>query len=317
MDGFVQASVDSSFCSQRPSVDLLTVSESNITNNGRGLLKSFITADGDLIQYKYDANNILTRLTYPDGKQVNYTYNARNLLVTVTDWSNRTTTYTYDRLGRLTGTLRPNGTANQIAHDAANQLTSIKETAGGKLINYLAFQYDASSQIKARFRAPLVNSGWQYPTLTATYDDDNRLLTANGTNVTHDADGNMTRSVGILPTSLTTAVDLTYNSRNQLTSAAGTTYTYGAEGRRRTLTDATGTTRDTIDSSGKLLVRTHPNGTKTYYVYGLGLLYEANQAGVTKTYHFDQVGSTLLRTDDSGNFIVQIASDGLGQGECE
>jgi RHS repeat-associated protein len=312
LGGFVHASVDSSFRSQRPSADLLTVSESSIIYDGRGRLKSFITADGELIQYQYDASNNLTRLTYPDGKQVNYIYNARNLLETVTDWSNRTTTYTYDRLGRLTGTLRPNGTANQIAHDAANQLTSIKESAGGKLINYLAFQYDAASQIKSRLRAPLVNTGWQHPTLTATYDDDNRLLTANGQPVTHDADGNMTRSVGTLPTSPNTAVDLTYNSRNQLTSAAGTTYTYDAEGRRRTLTDATGTTRDTIDPSGKLLVRTHPNGTKTYYVYGLGLLYEANQADTTKTYHFDQVGSTLLRTDDSGKVIGQAEYSAYG-----
>jgi RHS repeat-associated protein len=314
--GIVHASVGSSCRFQCPSADLLTVTEGTTTlsrtYDGRGRLKTFTTADGDLIQYLYDANNNLTRLTYPDGKQVNYTYNSRNLLATVTDWSSRVTSYSYDRLGRLTGTTRPNGTSNQIAHDAASQLSSIKESSGTKLISYLAFKYDAAGQIQSRFRAPLVNSGWQHPALTATYDDDNRLLTANGTNVTHDADGNMTRSVGILPTSPYTAVDLSYNSRNQLTYAAGVTYTYDAEGRRRTLTDATGTTRDAIDPSGKLLVRTHPNNTKTYYVYGLGLLYEASQAGTTKTYHFDQVGSTLARTDDSGKVIGQAEYSAYG-----
>jgi RHS repeat-associated protein len=315
MDGFVQASVDSSFRSQRPSADLLTVPEGGRTYDGRGRLKTFTTADGDLIQYLYVANNNLTRLTYPDGKQVNYTYNSRNLPATVTDWSNRVTSYNYDRLGRLTGTTRPNGTSNQIAHDAASQLTSIKESSGTKLISYLAFKYDAAGQVQSRFRAPLVNSGWQHPVLTATYDDDNRLLTANGTNVTHDADGNMTSGpisreggTGVSPVSST----LTYNSRNQLTYAAGVTYTYDAEGRRRTLTDATGTTRDTIDPSGKLLVRTHPNNTKTYYAYGLGLLYEASQANTTKTYHFDQVGSTLLRSDDSGKVIGQAEYSAYG-----
>jgi RHS repeat-associated protein len=282
------------------------------TYDERGRLKSFTSGDGDLIQYLYDATNNLTRLTYPDGKQVNYSYNSRNLLATVKDWSNRTTTYTYDRLGRLTGVTRPNGTSNVIAHDAANQLTYIKESSGGKLISYLAFQYDAAGQTKSRFRAPLMDSGWKQPVLNATYDDDNRLLSLNGTNVVHDADGNMTRSVGILPTSPSSVVDLTYNSRNQLTSAAGVSYTYDAEGRRRTLTDATGTTRDTIDPSGKLLVRTHPNGTKTDYVYGLGLLYEANQADTTKTYHFDQVGCTLLRTDDSGKVIGRAEYSAYG-----
>jgi RHS repeat-associated protein len=278
----------------------------------RGRLKSFTTADGDFIQYRYDANNNLTRLTYPDGKQVHYTYNARNLLETVTDWNNRVTTYQYDRLGRLTGTIRPNGTANHIAHDAANQLTSIKETANGKLINYLKIDYDAASQITRRFRAPLVNSGWQHPTFTATYDDDNRLATLNGQNITHDADGNMTygpirQDSGHL--------NLTYNSRNQLTQAAGIAYTYDAEGRRRTITDTTGTSRDVIDPNGslsRLLVRHHPDNTKTYYVYGLGLLYEVDENENTKTHHFDQVGSTIARTDDTGKVIGRAEYSAYG-----
>ena len=71
-------------------------------------------------------------------------------------------------------------------------------------------------------------------------------------------------------------------------------------------------TRDVIDPSGKLLIRIHPNLTKTYYVYGLGLLYEANPADATKTYHFDQVGSTLLRTNDTGTVIGQAEYSAYG-----
>jgi RHS repeat-associated protein len=287
------------------------------TYDERSRIKTYTNADGDLIQYSYDSNNNLTRLTYPDGKQVNYTYNARNLLATVTDWNNRITTYQYDRLGRLIGTTRPNGTANIISHDAASQLTSIKETANGKLISYLKFDYDAASQITRRFRAPLVNSGWQHPTFAATYDDDNRLATLNSQTVTHDADGNMTQAV--LPSSLASqslvSWVLSYNSRNQLTQAAGSSYTYDAEGHRRTLTDSGGTTRDTIDPSGslsRLLIRTHPGGTKTYYVYGLGLLYEVDQAGKTKTHHYDQVGSTIARTDDTGKVIGKAEYSAFG-----
>jgi RHS repeat-associated protein len=269
----------------------------------RGRLKTYTNADGALIQYGYDSNNNLTRLTYPDGKQVNYTYNARNLLATVTDWAGRTTTYQYDRIGRLTGTIRPNGTANQIVHDAASQLTSIKETANGKLISYLKFDQNAAGQITRRFRAPLVNSGWQQPSFSATYDDDNRLASINGQSITHDADGNMTfgpirHDFGHL--------NLTYNTRNQLTNADGISYAYDAEGQRRTITDANGTIRDVIDPSGslsRLLVRHNANSTKTYYVYGLGLLYEVDQAGKTKTHHYDQVGSTIFRTDDTGKVI--------------
>jgi RHS repeat-associated protein len=45
--------------------------------------------------------------------------------------------------------------------------------------------------------------------------------------------------------------------------------------------------------------------------YG-GLLNEANQANQTKTYHFDQVGSTIVRTNDSGNVIGRAAYSAYG-----
>jgi len=282
------------------------------TYDERGRLKTYTNADGDLLQYQYNANNNLTRITYPDGKQVNYTYNARNLLATVTDWNGRVTTYQYDRLGRLIGITRPNGTTAALARDAADQLTSIRETSGGKLISYLRFDFDAASQIDRRFRAPLVQSGWQHPTFTGTYDDDNRLATVNGQAVTHDADGNMTNG----PIRQDSGhLNLTYNSRNQLTSADGLSYTYDAEGVRRTTTTSSSTTRDVIDPNSamsRLLVRHHPDGSKTYYVYGLGLLYEVDQAEQTKTYHYDQVGSTIVRTNDSGAVIGKAEYSAYG-----
>lgn len=299
--------------------ELWTVTEGTAvirrTYDERGRLKTFTSADGDLIQYRYDANNNLTRLTYPPdtthptGKQVNYTYNARNLLETVTDWSNRVTTYQYDRLGRLTGIIRPNHTSAALAHDAANQLTSIRESAGGKLFSYLGFTHDAAGQIKSRFQAPLVTKPWQHPAFAATYDNDNRLETVNNATVIHDPDGNMTYGP-IRPDSGN--INLTYNSRNQLTNAAGISYTYDSEGRRRTLTDTSGSTRDVIEAGGKLLIRHHADTTQTWYVYGLGLLYEADEADATKTYHFDQVGSTIARTNDAGSVIGRAAYSAYG-----
>lgn len=288
---------------------LTTVTEGSTTihrsYDARGRLKSVTTADGDLIQYGYDANNNLTRLTYPDGKIVNYTYNARNLLWTVTDWSGRVTTYTYDAIGRLTNVARPNGTSADYSYDAAGQLLECKEKSYGSALLYLKYKYDDAGQIESRLRAPTVNpsSAYQHPALNLTYDDDNRISTLNGQSVTHDADGNMIYGP-ISPTSGFTS--LVYNSRNQLISANGLTYTYDAEGRRRTVSDATGTTRDVIDPGAalsRLLVRHHANGTKTFYVYGLGLLYEVDQANNTKTYHYDQVGSTVLRTNTGGAII--------------
>ncbi len=294
----------------------------------RGRLKTFTTADGDSIGYKYDPVGNLIRLTYPPdtahpaGKQVNYTYNARNLLETVTDWRSQTTTYVYDSLARLKEVQRPNGTVLKISRDKAGQILGLKESAGGKLFNYQGFAFDAVGKIVRKLQAPLVSSGTTQPSFTGTYDDDDRLASVNGTPVTHDDDGNMTLG----PVSPTSGFDtLSYNSRNQLTHAGDLTYTYDAEGRRRTIADAGtpgGITRDVIDSSGKLLVRHHPDGTLTRYVYGLGLLYEVDEADHAKTYHFDQVGSTIARTDDTGQVIGRAAYSAYGlllwkQGDLE
>lgn len=279
------------------------------TYDARGRLESYTrTVDGTVqytLGYQWDVNGNLKRLTYPDGKQVHYTYNARNLMETVTDWADRQTVYTYDRAGRLTGINRPyNHTQATFTLDAANQIKEIRESKNGALFSYLNFGFDAAGQITSRLQAPIIKpSQWQHPVVNATYDDDNRLATVNGQPVAHDADGNMTGGP-ITPTS--GLVSLAYNSRNQLTSAGGISYSYDSEGQRLTSAGPDGTTHYINDPGGnlsRLLVKIAPDASKTFYVYGLGLLYEANEAGATKTHHFDQVGSTIARTDDAGQVI--------------
>lgn len=195
------------------------------------------------------------------------------------------------------------GTSSVIERDAADQVLSLRESANGSLFSLLRFEFDLAGQIESRFLAPIAQAGFQHPAFAATYDDDNRLLTVNSASVTNDADGNMT--FGPITSSSGNTL-LTYNSRNQLTSAGGINYTYDSEGHRRTLTDSVGTTRFTIDANAnmsRMLMSTAPNGEETYYVYGIGLLYEVDESDDTKTYHFDQVGSTIARTGDDGDVI--------------
>jgi RHS repeat-associated protein len=270
----------------------------------RGRLKTFTNADGDVFGYKYDGNGNLLRLTYPGGKQVNYTYNARNQLETVTDWRAKTTTYLYDRLGRLTGVQRPNNTEVVVNRDDAGQVREIRDSHSGSLFNFIRLGYDAAGQITSAFRAP-VYQGLQNPppSSSASYDDDNRLTSFGGLPVGHDADGNMTSGPIAAGGG---SQSLSYNARNQLTSVAGVSYTYDAQGTRRTLTDSLGTTRYSIDPNAelsRLLIKHNPDSTKTYYVYGIGLLYEVDEADNSKTHHYDQTGSTIARTDDLGNLI--------------
>lgn len=281
------------------------------TYDERGRLETFTTADGDLIQYEYDAAGNLKKLIYPDPtKWVSYDYNARNLLSKVTDWNGRETLYHYDRMGRLIEIDHQNQTKTKFTRTAVGEVTEIKESLNGSLFSYLRFGHDAAGQIKTRFAAPVLGASFQHPTFTGTYDDDNRLLTVNGQSVTHDADGNMTFGP-VAPTS--GALNIAYNARNQLTSASDYTYTYDAEGRRRTIANAASIIKEVIDPSGvftRTLVRKKTNTSvtpntveNTYYVYGLGLLYEVNDSGEATNYHYDQVGSTIVRTSDSGAVV--------------
>jgi len=47
-------------------------------------VSTYTDADGNLIQYRYDANGNLTSLIYPGNKTVTYSYDSRNRLTNVT-----------------------------------------------------------------------------------------------------------------------------------------------------------------------------------------------------------------------------------------
>ncbi|MDD3179009.1 MAG: hypothetical protein PHQ04_01515 [Opitutaceae bacterium] len=122
-----------------------------------------------------------------------------------------------------------------------------------------------------------------------------RDLVLNRIDYIHDADGNMT--YGPLPSG--SLAPYTYDTRNRLTNAGGSGYRCNPDGLRVEIT-GTGAATFVVDPNAALsrtLMRTK-SGTTTYYVYGVGLLYEET-GGSTSTYHFNQIGSTLALTDGS------------------
>ncbi len=94
----------------------------------------------------------------------------------------------------------------------------------------------------------------------------------------------------------------TYDARNRLTSAGGLSYGYNAENRRVSVTSSAGATSYVINPNAALdqvLVKTAPGGTKTFYVYGLGLLHEET-GSMLRYYHHDRRGDTVALTDGTG-----------------
>jgi RHS repeat-associated protein len=266
----------------------------------RDWLKGYRDSDtGQGAGYGYDNAGNVTSIDYPDGKKVNYTYDQQNRLTTVTDWAGRVTTCSYDKAGQLVKVQRPNGTVRNLTYDAGGRITRLDDrSASGLPLLVQLFNYDAAGQLINEFRAPLAPLAAE-PAAAATYDVDNRLASFDGVAVTHDADGNMTSG----PLLGTSAVTYTFDAANRLTAAGGVQYGYDAVGNRTTVTVGGATTRYTFDLQAALprvLERTKPDGSKTFYVYGLDLLYEVDGAGATKTYHADSRGSTAMLTADDG-----------------
>lgn len=272
-------------------------------------ITEFTDEAGQAIGYEYWPEGQLKKITYPvplpggGARSVSYTYEYGRLK-TVTDWNNRVTTYYYDDAARLTKITRPNGTAwkaDQAGNwDQADRLVEARELDGsGNMLAYLKYSYDEAGRIENRFLAP-ISRGPPAPSLSATYDADNQIETVSGQSATYDDDGNLTN--GPLPANSAFG-SFVYDTRNRLQSAGGLSYRYDAENRRVSVTDANGPTKFTHNPNASLdqaLVKEAADGSKTFYVYGLGLLYEVDEQEATRTYHYDERGSTIALSNDSG-----------------
>lgn len=267
--------------------------------------------------YGYWPNGNLKTITYPDNKQVTYYYTSHNLLWKVVDWANRTTVYEYDIADRLKQVTRQyNNTKRLLTYDAAGQLTAIDEV-GPNNVPIAIWRFsdiDGAGRIKSEFMAPMP-APYTEPSHTIHHDADNRIDSiklGNGPAYvpTYDPDGNMLTGPS---TANVTGGSYVYNARNWLLSytASGstTTYSYDPEGNRVAVKQgAQNPTTFVINTAGSLsqvLVRTKPDNTMTFYVYGAGLLYEVDQADNTQTYHYDSRGSTVALTSGAGAVVYR------------
>ena len=317
-----------------PSGNLLTVTEgaavlTRTYEPTRDMVSTYTNAAGDVIGYTYDANGNLSTLTYPGGKTVTYGYDTNDRMVKVTDWSGRITKMGYDLSGRLTSIKRPNGTTRRMTYDAAGQMTSFTEVRPrGELIASQSWRYDAGGRPEKRFRSPGATA-FTPPSYTATYHPDNRMNTVtpgggSSATVVSDLDGNMTSVPLWEPSRAWAATVPSWDARNRLTGIstanATATYAYDAEGNLVSRTQSGQTTRYSVDPSGAMsqqLIEHRPDGSKTFYVYGPGLLYEEsfNAAGTslaTRSYHYDQVGSTIALSDSTGTVTGRLEYTAYG-----
>lgn len=193
--------------------------------------------------YDWNPDGTRASLTYPDGQVVTYTYTANRQLAQVTLPGGETATYTYNPLGYQIQVLYSNGTQADYAYDAANRLTTLRNTAAdGTPIAWYAYDMDKLGNRTVITEVRPLELGAPAATIVRryTYDELYRLTrSTSSVSRTHemnwdlDSVGNWEQRYGI-DEATTQPVSATYahNPINALVQAGDWTYTYDRNGSR-------------------------------------------------------------------------------------
>ncbi len=265
-----------------------------------------------VITYGYDDNGNVTDITYPNGTNADLTYDSRNRTVRVRHLDGATVLadyqYTLDLAGNRTQIAEAAGRTLDFSYDALHQLIGVIEDPGGANIasNY---SYDAAGNVLT-IEIPGSN-------ITATYDLNDRLLTAGGRTYGYDNNGNLT--------SITDGPDVTtfvYDERNRLvsrTEASGTVTEFGYDftGNRISRTVNGVTTEYVVDANSPngvskvLEERSGAGALQAQFAHGHGVV-SMDRGGTDSYYHPDALGSTRLLTDAGGAVTDSYDFDAYG-----
>lgn len=312
---------------------------------------------GAEISYTYDEAGNRTSVTIPSGTTA-YTFDALNRLETATDPDDGVTVYTYDAVGNRATMTYPNGTVAEYTYDALNRLTTLENrTSTGAIISSYTYAlgpagnrtrvvendsrtvdyaYDVTYKlIGERITEPVSGThviSYTYDavgnrqtkiddgvTTTYTYDDNDRLLTENGTVYTYDDNGNTLTKVSAAETAA-----YTYDCQNRLieadiTAGSGSSvvsYVYDADGIRvRKTVNGVDVTQYLVDANRDyaqvLEERDGVDVLTVGYVYGDDLISQS-RGGTVSYYHYDGQMSTRELTDAAEGITDNYTYDAFG-----
>lgn len=275
----------------------------SFVNNRLGLVASGTDALGQRQQYSYDSMRRLTAstdglgnvsntthdpdgpasITLPGGIAGSFARNELGRIVSVTDPNGKVWRREYDSEGRLTATVDPLGRRTTFEYGKRDRLSRITFPNGTASLTYDA----AGNPSRA-----LYSDGTD---LEFSYDDDNRMVGADGVTLAYDAAGQLVESNGLR---------IAYDAAGRIASvtyAAGKTVTYDYDGRGRPVrvTDwLGGVTEIGYDASVLASSIRRPNGVTTRYSYtGDGQLSKISEEG-------SNVNSSIaLRRNAAGRII--------------
>ena len=274
-----------------------------LTYNAANELLTITYPNGQFLHFTYNAAGQRTQSVDQDGFTVNYTYDSLGRLSELTDGSgNRIVQYTYNNLGQLAEKQNGNGTYTTYAYDAAGNLTSEINYAGGTTVNS-SFTYTYNVLGEETSMTDAAGNAASYG-----YDATGQLTQVTlpgGQTITYvyNAAGDRTEVINNgTPTTYASNVD------NEITQVGSTTYTYDANGNLQTMTDPSGTTTYTYNDLNQLVSIANPDGTTTTFQYSpLGFLVGTSTTTGTSTSQTNY----LVDPTGLGNVVASYGNNGI------
>lgn len=297
-----------------------------------GRLTEVKNGKSEVVKHKYDLGNQQTEIVYPNGETVKRAFDKAGRLEKVTDWLGKETTFAYNRDSQKKATTFPAATTNvdEYAYNRAGDMTSVSMKKGAEVLASMTYTRDNLGRVEKS-----VDTGFaEEAERNYEYDTANRLTKSNGTSFEYDAANNVKK---ISP------VTYTYDKADQIATASNSTFEFNKLGQRVKETPTGGTAipysydqagnlistssggfESTFKYDGTGLLSTETRNASTYpmvwdstsglplllrkgadyFIYGPGgLPISRIAAGVAAYHHHDQLGSTRVLTNSSGEVI--------------
>ena len=244
-----------------------------------------------------DGAGRISSITYAQGKTVGYTYDSRGLLAKVSDWAGGSVTLIYDAVRRPVTVSRSNGITTQYTYDKDGRVTGIMESGTSSTLSSVTLQRDALGRVTSATRGIPQLPAPAPGVLGLTYNAANQISAAS-----YDAMGRVTKDP------LRT---YTWNLASELTGISGAdavvSFAYDDFGQRISRTPGGGASESYVVNyaTGLPSIATvkSAGADQRYYVYlpDGSLLYAIEAADNSRHfYHYDETGSTLFLTSDTG-----------------
>jgi RHS repeat-associated protein len=263
--------------------------------------------------YSYNANDILSSLTYPSGRTVTYSRDAAGHISGIsTNGTTLASSLTYAPFGGITGLTYGNGILLTRAFDNQYRLSSL---AASSVLNF-SYNYDPNGNITSIIDSVNPPGGPSDQAGTYSYvTGSNKLGAIAGSNpmsFAYDANGNTTTE---------NTQTFAYDLLNRLITITdnGTqiaSYTYNSLNQRVSKTTSSGTRIFHYDLQGHLIAETTSTGsTVVEYIYLGDEILAQIRSGSIYYYHNDHLGTPQVITNSSGSVVWKASYTPFGKAQ--